>query len=234
MLRHTMRIFSSVAGLVLCLGPVSAQEAIPPLPERPTVFEFATDGEWPPVLKGIENIKVFETELSASAVTAAFQSRANEIALGSPKMRRLLGKRFVFAGADLLDDSKSEDTRPLEQRSAKVTYYSYDRNVAVRAIVRQGEVTEASDLEGYQPPETAEEIVAASKIALNDARIAREIAELEVHGLLTEMQEGQAGAGDRLIYLSYEKPGSAVADYFALVNMTTGNVIDAGSVAGPQ
>jgi hypothetical protein len=212
---------------------VATQEKLPDIPGDATELEFIEDGKtWPPEIKGAENIKIFESEPVFFTMTPALQARLGEVALQSGQLRRSLGERFAYIGADLLELDKSDTSqRPPEQRDAKVTFYSYDRNLAVVAIVRSGEVSGVSEMPGFQPPESPDEVAVASKLALQDSRL-KAAAELEARGLVTEAGEGQRDAGDRLIYVSFQKPGSAVAQYYALVNMTKGAVVEAGPVAG--
>jgi hypothetical protein len=84
-------------------------------------------------------------ELVPGALTPACTVRVGEVAATSPIVRRALGDRFAFMGADLLSDDKRGDQPPPERRLTHVTFYSYSRNVAVRALVRGGEVLEVVD-----------------------------------------------------------------------------------------
>jgi hypothetical protein len=81
------------------------------------------------------------------ALTPACAVRVGEVAATSPIVRRALGDRFAFIEADLLSGDKRGDQLPPEQRLTHVTFYSSSGNVAVRALVRGGEVLEVVDVQ---------------------------------------------------------------------------------------
>jgi hypothetical protein len=211
-----------------------AQEKLTPPPKLEPPIEFTgPDQGWPPDVKGAENIQVMKYELLVSAMTPAFAARLDEVVRSSAEVQKSLGERFAFIEASVVEESKEQDIRPLERQLTKVVYYSYSRNVAVAALVRGGEVLRAEDLEGYQPPEAPQEIDEAVKLARADSRLQDIVkGEYEGRGLVTERDEGLRGAGNRLIYVSFMKPGTANTEYFALVDLTDGIVLEAGRAAG--
>jgi hypothetical protein len=211
-----------------------AQEALPQPEILVDDFKYLEGAKaWPPELQGIEDVKILPPDkIVPSAVTELFSRRAQEVASQSDTVQRLLGERFAAMGTSIPDNGKEELRGSLEQQSTEVTFYSYSRNVAVAVLIQNGEVTSTREIEGYQPPETQEEIDVATKLALGDPRLSAVAEGYQARGLITDMTEGQISAGNRVIYVSFEKSGTAVADFFALVDLTTNTVIDAGPTAG--
>jgi hypothetical protein len=165
-------------------------------------------------------------------MTQAFAQRLGEVAEASPDVKRSLGDRFAFIEADLVETDKNPGLQPLEQRLVRATFYSYSRNVAVSALVRGGEVLDVKDVEGYQPPETPQEVEQAVKLAREDQRIRDTVRDLDGRALLTEIGEGKPGAGHRVLYVSFLPRGSAGTEVMALVDLTDGRVLEAGRPAG--
>jgi hypothetical protein len=234
-----MRRISAICLCCCCICPLiinssRAQVRLPEVEAAIAPFEYVEDGtSWPPELKGVQNIKVLPPdEVIASVVTESFLRRADEVAQQSPEFRRVLGERFAVIGATLPELSKEPMRGALEQQFVEVTYYSYSRNVAVVTVIRNGELVSSRDVEGFQPPETKEEVARAAKIAKADPRLAGVTDALEATGLITEYTEGQKSEGNRLIYVSFGKAGTAITDYFAVVDLTTETVVDAGRAAG--
>ncbi len=221
----------ALAATVFATPALSQNLPAPPPP--PQALEFTgREAGWPPQIKGAANIKVLPTEQVPGALTPAFALRLGEVAEASPAVRRSLGDRFAFIEADLVEADKISDQHPLEQRLARATFYSYSRNVAVRALVRGGDVLEVTDVEGYQPPESPQEVEQAVKLAREDSRIRDAVRDLEGRALLTEVGEGKPGAGHRVLYVSFLPRGSARTEVMALVDLTDGRVLDAGRRAG--
>jgi hypothetical protein len=226
--RVTLAIF--IGTLLGSAAPVPAQE-LPP-PGRPLEFTSPQEG-WPPRVSGESNVEILPAEPVAVGLTPASAASLGRLAANSPHVRRFLGDRYAFIEADLLEREKGEDRRPLKQRVTSVMFYSYSRNVAVRALVRGGKVLEVSNIEGYQPPESSEEIERAIELARRNAGLGEAVAGLEGRGLLTERAEGQTGAGHRLLYVSFMAPDSARfqsprTKLFALVDLTEDRVLEAG------
>ena len=123
---------------------------------------------------------------------------------------------------------------PAEQRLVRATFYSYTRNVAVRMLVREGEILGVEEVEGYQPVEAPEEIERAVTYASEDPRIRDLVRDLEGRALLAEVGEGRAGFGHRVFYVSFLPPGSAQTEVMALVDLTDGRVLEAGRRDRPR
>jgi hypothetical protein len=204
----------------------------PPPPARSLEFTGPEAG-WPPQVRGLTDSHVIPFERAPTGLTPAFAERLGEVAASSANVRRALGDRFAFLEADLVEGDKIREPRPLEQQLAQATFYSYSRNVAVRALVRGGEVLEIKDLEGYQPPESPAEVEEAVRLARADANLRDAVRDLEGRALLTEPGEGRPGAGHRVLYVSFLARGSARTEFMALVDLTDGRVLEAGRPAGP-
>jgi hypothetical protein len=219
-------------GLAAGLAPTLAQRLPAPPAPAPGLEFTGPEAGWPPQVKGATNVRILPMEPVPGALTSAFAAQLGEVAATSPVVRRALGDRFAFIEADFLDGDKRGDQPPPEQRLTRVTFYSYSRNVAVRALVRGGEVLEVVDVEGYQPPESPQEIERAVQLAREDARIRDAVRGLEGRALLTELGEGRPGAGHRVLYVSFLARGSARTELMALVDLTDNRVLEAGRPAG--
>jgi hypothetical protein len=210
-----------------------------PPPPAPGLEFTGPESGWPPQVKGAAHVSVLPIEPVPGALTPEFALLLREIAEASPTVRGSLGDRFAFIEADLLEAGKQPDQRSAaghrprrEQQLARATFYSYSRNVAVRVLLRGGDVLEVTDVEGYQPPESPQEIEQAVQLAREDARIRKAVRDLEGRALLTEIGEGNPGSGHRVLYVSFLARGSADTQVMALVDLTDGRVLDAGRPAG--
>lgn len=134
-------------GLAAEVAPTLARQL--PAPRAPTPpLEFTgPEAGWPSQVKGVANVRILPMEPVPEALTPACAVRVGEVAATSPIVRRVLGDRFAFIEADLLSGDRREDQPPPEQRLTHVTFYSYSGNVAVRALVRGGEVLEVVDVQ---------------------------------------------------------------------------------------
>jgi hypothetical protein len=179
-------------------------------------------------------MRLLPVEPTPTALTPAFAARVSEVAATSPIVRRNLGDRFAFINAVLVDEDKERggELLPAEQQLGRVTFYSYSRNVAVRALVRAGEVLEVRDVEGFQPPESPEEIERAVRLAREDRRIAGLVRNLEGMAMVTEPGEGRPGSGHRVLYVSFAPAGTRTAEVMALVDLTDNRIIEAGPTPG--
>jgi len=220
-------------GFAAATAPALAQQQrLPAPPAPPRALEFTgPEAGWPPQVRGATDARVLPTESVANVLTPSLVARLGEIAAASAVVRRALGDRFAFIDAHLTEVDKQGDQRPLDQRLARATFYSYSRNVAVRAMVRGGEVIEVADIEGYQPPESPREIEQAVQLAREHPSVRDAARDLEGRAILTEPPEGRPGAGHRVLYVSFLPRGSARAELMALVDMTEGRVLEAGRPA---
>jgi hypothetical protein len=219
-------------GLVAVSSPALAQKEIPTPPEFGDVLEFTGPEEgWPPQVRGATDIRVLPIDRVLISVTPAFATRLEEIASASPLVQRSLGERFAFIDGYLAEGAKEEVAGPLEKAVVQAVFYSYSRNVAVRVLVQGGEVLEATDIEGYQPPETPGEIELAVKLARDHPDIRDLVGDLEGRALVAEPGEGESGAGHRVLYVSFVARDSALTEVMALVDLTDGVVLEARRVA---
>ncbi|MFG3598312.1 hypothetical protein [Bradyrhizobium sp. RDI18] len=228
------RLICAVTAIFFVASSTLAQQQplpSPPPPARSLEFTGPEAG-WPPQVKGLTDPRIIPFERAPTGLTSAFAERLGEVAASSPIVHRALGERFAFLGADLVERDKIQELRPLEQQLAQTTFYSYSRNVAVRALVRGGEVVEVKDIEGYQPPESPGEVEQAVRLARGDPNLRDAVRDLEGRALVTERGEGQLGAGHRVLYVSFLAPGSARTEFMALVDLTDGRVLEAGRPAG--
>lgn len=98
------------------------------------------------------------TDQETSALKAALR-----VATESPKLQSALGANSrLLAGGQLpmaLDGSSSEEPR------YSFTYYNYQKERAIDAQVQKGQVVEVKErAQGYQPPASTEELLAAADL----------------------------------------------------------------------
>jgi hypothetical protein len=223
-----------VAALTGAAVTALAQELpAPPAPAEELQFTDP-DAGWPPQVEGATNVRLLPVEEEQIGLTSAFESRVREIAAASPLMQRALGERFAFISVDPVEIDKGSETLLAEQRLVRATFYSYGRNIAVRTLMRGGEILRVEDVEGFQPPESPDEIERAISLAREDPRIRDLVRELDGRALLTEVGEGHPGFGNRILYVSFLPRGSAETEVMALVDLTDGRVLEAGRPVGRQ
>lgn len=232
-MNRQMLIWTMLIGGLAGAADVALSQELPKPPADTRLLEFTgPDQGWPPTVSGATNVEILPTDEVVTLLTPAATMRLGELAASAPAVRRVLGDRFAFIEANLVEEDKRADDRPAERRLANATFYSYSRNVAVRALLREGEILEVSDVEGYQPPESPDEIERAVALARGEPQLREAASKLEGRALLTEPDEGQPGAGHRVLYVSFMAPGTGLAEMFALVDLTDNRVLEAGRVAG--
>lgn len=167
-----------------------------------------------------------------------------------------LGERYGFVDSEdiifqkchiAVDSEKSKAMR-LSNRSSnqvmghRLTYYSYTHNSAVHVCINGNQVTVQRDpRKGYQPQEGVEEVEQAIALARKDPRIAQDVQDLFGHAILTSPEEyryfwvsDEAGFGDRVLWVTFSETPESLALFFARVDLTNTQVLDAGKEPGPQ
>ena len=219
--------------LLVALPALTYAQRLPPRPENPRALEFTgPEAGWPPQVKGATNIKILPAEQSPSGLTTERVDRLRAAAIAAPAVKRSLGDRFAFIGAALVENSKQDDQLPIDQRVVNLTFFSYSRNVAVRTLMRKAVVSDVTDIEGYQPAESPEEIDRAVRLAREDPRIRDSVRELEGRALLTGTGEAALGSGHRVLYVSFLRQNSARTEVMALVDLNDNRVLQAGRPSG--
>ena len=196
---------------------------------------------------GVPTIIITEEDPRPLRVTAEQDSR----------VREHLGDRFGFirseevsadhcVGTNGEEDSHSAHLtkRPSTQDTVhQLTYYSYSHNSAINVCLQGKEVTsvQRDPRQGYQPPEGSEEVEQAIALARKDVRIAQDVQNLPGHAILTSPEEyryfwvsDEAGFGDRVLWVTFSEMPESLALFYARVDLTKGQVLDAGKEPGPQ
>ncbi len=166
------------------------------------------------------------------------------------RVKEHLGDRFGFighedvsAGSCLHLEGKEGTRTSGENRAHRLTYYSYSHNSAVYVCLQENQVNavQRDPRQGYQPPEGPEEVEQAIALARKDIRIAQDVQNLPGHAILTSPEEyryfwvsDEAGFGDRVLWVTFSEMPESMALFFARVDLTKGEVLDAGKEPGPQ
>ena len=83
--------------------------------------------------------------------------------------------------------------------------------------------------EGYQPPEGAEEIATAIRLAQLDKRLRDKVSGWNSTGILTAIRKGKPGFGHRVLYVTFSRSDAGPPNYYAFVDLTEGRVLVADS-----
>ena len=221
----------------VALGGCQKPEQKAALPEKTpeiAVLKFGgPEGGWPPLPVGAQNITLISSSEVPVTLTESLGVQLQQTALADAQVRQLLGERFVFISADELESGKTKRPQTAEDLATRLTFFSHANNVAVEVRMLGSKVESVERKEGYQPPEGAEEIDLAVQLARRDSRILDKVADLEAAALVAFPQQDQPGYGNRVLYVSFSKAGTGLAEYKALVDLTAQKVLAAGPVAGP-
>jgi hypothetical protein len=173
------------------------------------------------------------------------------------RVREHLGQRFAFieieevysyqcvstGGEEGANHGHLTEPPTAKDMAHRLTYYSYSYNSAIHVCLQGNQVTsvQRDPRKGYQPQEGAEEVEQAITLARNDVRIAPEVQNLFGHAILTSPEEyryfwvsDEAGFGDRVFWVTFSETPESLALFFARVDLTNGQVLDAGKEPGPQ
>jgi len=172
------------------------------------------------------------------------------------RVREHLGDRFGFIGHEdvptdhcLIHGEENppspslSDGHSTDDKTHRLTYYSYSHNSAIHVCLQGNHVTnvQRDPRQGYQPQEGPEEVEQAIALARKDARIAQDVQNLPGHAILTSPEEyryfwvsNEAGFGDRVLWVTFSEMPESLALFFARVDLTNGQVLDAGKEPGPQ
>ena len=208
--------------------------ALPDKPPQIAELKFGgPEGGWPPLPIGAQNVTLVPWSEVSVTLTGPLEVQLREAALADAQVRRLLGERFAFISVDELELGKTGGPQTTAELATRLTYFSHTNNVAVEVRMLGSKVENVERRQGYQPPEGAEEIDLAVQLARQDSRIREKVAGLEAAALVAFPQKDQPGYGNRVLYVSFAIAGEGLADYMALVDLTTQKVLGAGPVAGP-
>lgn len=198
------------------------------------VIEFTgpEDG-WPPRVRDVTDSRAVAWEPLPGALTDELEAELVESLLADAEVRETLGERFALVGAEnVYLDKRDADPR------YRFTFYSHSNNLTLQVDVENSERVAMEKLEPhrYQPAPGRDEIDAAIEMARNWLRDKDfPVAELE-GGVLLAFPESRPGEvafyENRVLYVSFSEPEDVIARYFALVDLTTNEVLDGGAAAG--
>jgi hypothetical protein len=136
------------------------------------------------------------------------------------RLQDALGKQHAFLSFSLTDTGDKSEAAP--KHEIRLVYFNYVTNRAVHVWL-SGDDLKAVQVqpEGYQPPESAEEIATAEKIVRRDTRYKEAVKGLLARGILTPAPEGR-----RYIYLMFKRPQEPAA-FNATVDLRAGKVVKA-------
>lgn len=202
----------------------------------------------PSALRGdVPHIVLIEEDRSALRALAEQDSRVQEV----------LGKRFGYIETEevskdhcrLSDEEKGTNSAHITERSStqhlahRLTYYSYSHNSTVYVCLKDNQIisVQRDPRENYQPPEGEQEVEQAITLARKDPRIAGDVQNLFGHAILTSPEEyryfwvnDEAGFGNRVFWVTFSEEPESLALFFARVDLTTGQVLEAGKEPGLQ
>ncbi|MES1244242.1 MAG: hypothetical protein ABUT39_21735 [Acidobacteriota bacterium] len=222
--------------VVLCLLPGGCRGGGPP--ETPRVPEIAVpeiagpEAGWPPRPKGVTRFTPVPSREIPGSLTDELEAQIRQASQNDPRVRSLLGSRFAYIMTDEVDGPKESPRRPGEPLVTRVTFYSHANNVAVKVLMRGTEVMEAAQAAGYQPPEGREELEEAIALARRDERLRGQVEGLQGDAMLTWLERGQPGSGNRVLFVCFSKENDDRPAYTALVDLTTQQVLAAGPADG--
>lgn len=223
--------------LIFTLGGCSGERHLLPskVPEiTPQEFTGPSEG-WPPQPKGRTNVQLVPSLPLREAFTDLSARQAREVAEADARMRTVLGSRFLHLSTNEAEPSKEEKTKGEKTKKssvARVMFFSYANNAAVEALVRDNEVVEVRLRKNYQPPESQEEVKMAVGMAQGDSRLRDKVEGMKANAIVTFPNRGQAGHDHRVLYVSFWKGDEDITRYFATVDLTSNQVLDAGQAAG--
>lgn len=185
-------------------------ETFPPLRDRPT-FETPTE---------LADRRDVEVKFHKPTLSEAAGERLLATALNDPILKKLLGSSFTRIGV-----RKSPTKSGLESIAL---FYSYDNQWAVEATITGSKVVAAAFR--YQPCITDDELLRA--VEISRGALPNDLAGLESGAMVIERNEpDDPHAGRRLADVRFFAGDERLARFFAIVDLATNKVIEAGSVA---
>ena len=220
-----------VAGILIVGALCNGQEKKPEKAPEIHSLEFTgPEGGWPPKIKGATNVRqVYSKEIPGS-LTNAREAELRDAALHDPSVLKLLGNRFAYITIDQVDPEKCCPPRSTQVPVlTQLTFYSHSNNVAVEVQMSGTTVVDARRDEGYQPPEGAEEIAAAIKLAQADPRLHDKVGGLNAFAMVSPGAEKYPLQRHRWLWVGFAKKGEDMPPiYSALVDLTDQRVTTAG------
>jgi hypothetical protein len=202
---------------------------------------FAGDAIFPPQIVGATNVEILPVEGVSIGLTPEEETEVLELALANAEVRGLLGERFNLLTAERIpvDIALGKDVAPeladrllsLERPITLATFFSYDNNLVVEVFLQEREVIfiNRRNPREYQPPESPEEVEQA--VALAREALGRRVAELTGTAILAfpVSATGEPTFYDRrVLYVAFYERLDAAPLFYALVDLTNQEVLEAG------
>jgi hypothetical protein len=186
-------------------------------------LDFDTS-EFPPRPKGYTRVTDPNQELSITPFVIMISEQQimalRQRAEADERLQEALGKQHAFLSFSLTDTGDKSAATP--KRDVRLVYFNYLTNRAVHVWLSGDDVKAVQvQPDGYQPPESDEEIATAEEIVRSDPRYKEAVQGLPVRGILTPAPEGR-----RYIYLMFKRPQEPAA-FNATVDLTAGKVVKA-------
>ncbi len=174
------------------------------------------------------------------------EARIREAAEQHPRVREELGEKFAHFETEVFQDITDvcpsaesglaqQAPPPAPPSITRLTYFSYALNSTVVVCMRNEEFVSVGQREGYQPPESEDEIEKAERLAREDPRLSGKLVNLRGHAILIEPEAGfffgwfgDPGAGHRVLWVTFSKQDERDPLYWAVVDLTEDSVLDAG------
>ena len=194
-------------------------KGLPPVGKQITAEERSG---LPPKLKGLtsrDDAELRVRPLSQRSTTELIFT-LRDIALSDAKVKSAVGERFALLGGGQFQ------RKDVEKNAFKLHFYSYSKNQAITILLIDNKVARIqAKPEGYQPPETHEEVEAGAEIVRRDPRFKKAIHDLTVRGIQTPSENG-----NRHLYILFYKENKTPAIFQATVDMSLGRVVEAGFI----
>jgi hypothetical protein len=213
----------------------SSQPELPPYVERyqrtglPPLGRQITPGHregYPPTLSGLRHNELARPEFAARGTRPAAEIRvdARKASLRDARITQVLGKRFAVIGAK--EHVRSKGATDPGDNLVWIEFYSYSNNRAVKALLDGDTVVDIQyAADGYQPPDSREEVAAAADVVRQDGRYRRVVDALTVRGIQTPSDNG-----NRYLFLLFYKQDTRRAVFTATVDMTESRVVEVNAV----
>lgn len=182
-----------------------------------------TDGIAGEVCDSATDLTYIEYETLPEMPPADVAARARKIAQADPRVADALGRRWAFIGVGIVDH-KAHDRPDL-----RVVWYTYDTDHTVEATTDDGG-TKVHDVRVSlsQPPLTDSEEARANEIVASSDRLPEA---RNGRGILVEVTDrGDPRYHHRLVDLRFDPGGTRLPRWWAVVDLSTDEMVDAGDV----
>lgn len=223
--------------LAACEKPQEETAELPPGDQAPAieVLEFTSlEDAFPPQVAGATDVRLVPWEEDPALLSADREAVLLDSLLADAEVAAALGESFTHVTTDLAEADKETGSAGF-----RAEFFSYSNNATVRVGIageKRSEI-ERIDPAVYQPPASSEEYAAAIELAgraLADQDYPLE--GLEPAAILAFPGDGTVGEvrfyPSRVLYVSYSSGEFEPPRYFALVDLTSGEVLDSGRAAG--